>query len=90
MIDGVKIKKTRKDHECWLCGKRIPKGSNARGTVQSTPEHGIYRLWEHPECTKLATSLDYDYEMHSIEGFGEYLEEERRKEAERWQGKLLA
>lgn len=65
-IISSEIVKTRKDHRCWGCTKKIKKGSNVSRTVSADGGYIMQAYW----CSKCVSILSkhYDYNDEIMEG----------------------
>ncbi len=64
-LSEVRVKKTRKDHQCFGCCEVIPAGSEVN--VQNLSDSGqAYSLYLHPACAEIIREIessDYDDEI---------------------------
>jgi hypothetical protein len=65
-LDDFVVKKSRKPHRCYLCGKEIPKGASHLRRTGIDDDAGLLSIAMHPECESVTRDWDeMDWETFS-------------------------
>jgi hypothetical protein len=57
-LDDSVVKKSRKPHRCYLCGKEIPKGASYLRRTGIDDDAGLLSIAMHPECESVTRTWD--------------------------------
>ena len=57
-LDDSVVKKSRKPHRCYLCGKDIPKGASYLRRTGIDDDAGFLSIAMHPECESQTRDWD--------------------------------